>query len=232
MVAGTVDPQEMASSLWLQCCHKGNHKKTLSGLDQEGRFLTTAAAQYPSSMNQILVDLHVSAFLARGEPSERVEGPELLQEPGLQDRKTAVRRGDRCRAPPLADFWDSKPWSLEFSTRWQREEPSNVVESRQILLSLRHLSSSAVNWDTRTLLFTDNLCSLSVFGKGRSSSRSLRHMLRRASAICLCFGMRIVLRWVPSLRNQADGPSRGKPVGAPTPAAAPVKPVVGRTYHG
>ena len=109
MVAGTVDPQEMASSLWLQCCHKGNHKKTLSGLDQEGRFLTTAAAQYPSSMNQVLVDLHVSAFLARGEPSQRAEGPELLQELALQDRKTEVRRGDRCRAPPLADFWDSKP---------------------------------------------------------------------------------------------------------------------------
>ena len=177
--------------------------------------------------------------MERGNPEDRPEGQELLADLVPQDQRRAIRRGERCRAPALGDHWDSELWKLEFSTIWRLQEPSNVVESRQVLLSLRHVCRSSKNWDHRVLLFTDNLCALAVFGKGRSSSKALRHILRRAAALSLCFGVRLVLRWVPSLRNFADGPSRGKPVGAPAPApprpqssaSPPVSTPKSRAYH-
>ena len=60
------------------------------------------------------------------------------------------------------------------------------------------------------MMAVDNLCWLAVIGKARTSSRALKRASRKIAAICLSTGIRLVLRWVPSKRNVADGPSRGR----------------------
>ncbi len=70
------------------------------------------------------------------------------------------------------------------------------------------------------MIFTDSLVSLGVFLKGRSSSRPLLRLARKAAAITLGPSMRRHLRGVESGRNVADGPSRGHGVG-PAPKVLP-----------
>ena len=50
--------------------------------------------------------------------------------------------------------------------------------------------------------------------KGRSSAAGVLHLARQAAAVLLVCGIKLVLRWVASGNNVADGPSRGLPMGA------------------
>ena len=68
-------------------------------------------------------------------------------------------------------------------------------------------------WNKRVLIFTDSLVTLGALSKGRSSARQLLRVCRQAAAVQLGCRIRLYLRWVPSERNLADGPSRGGPIG-------------------
>ena len=57
------------------------------------------------------------------------------------------------------------------------------------------------------------MAGLAALGKGRSSSRRMLQLYRQAAAYTLGYGLKIVSRWVPSLRNWADGVSRGRGLG-------------------
>ena len=61
---------------------------------------------------------------------------------------------------------------------------------------------------------TDSLVSLGVLSKGRSSAKALLHLARVAASVQLAFGILLYLRWVPSEKNIADGPSRQVGLGA------------------
>jgi len=73
---------------------------------------------------------------------------------------------------------------------------------------LQHLARASASCHRRFLILTDNLAALAVLMRGRASARSMRGSARKAAALCLATGMRFVLRWIPSGRNWADGPSR------------------------
>ena len=96
---------------------------------------------------------------------------------------------------------------------WSREEHNNVLEARGVVNVLRHLSRASTVWNKRVLIFTDSLVTLGALSKGRSSARQLLRVCRQAAAVQLGCRIRIYLRWVPSERNLADGPSRGGPIG-------------------
>lgn len=66
--------------------------------------------------------------------------------------------------------------------------------------------------DRRVLVATDNLAGLGVICKGRSSRREMLQAARQLGAISLAYGTRFYMRWVPSKRNWADGPSRQRPI--------------------
>ena len=58
---------------------------------------------------------------------------------------------------------------------------------------------------------------MGVFRKGRTSSSGLLYLARRLAALCMGYQVRLSLRYVPSAKNLADGPSRGMR----TPGVAP-----------
>ena len=57
------------------------------------------------------------------------------------------------------------------------------------------------------------MVTLGCLGKGRSSAPALLRLCRQAASVTLAFGIRLMLRYVPSEFNNADGPSRGLEVG-------------------
>ena len=122
--------------------------------------------------------------------------------------------GERVPVPAIPATWTCPwvPWHELWRTAWQRVEPSNVVELRTAAMAIQHLGRTRRAWHHRILLVVDNLCALAVIGKGRSKTRILRHAARKVASVVLGTGIRIYLRWVPSKRNIADGPSRNRPL--------------------
>ena len=97
--------------------------------------------------------------------------------------------------------------------RWKRVEPSNIIEARTVVIGVRHLGRSRQNWNRRHLFAVDNLATLGCLSKGRSGRPPLSLITRAAAAFVMAYGLRILLRWVESHRNHADGPSRQKSLG-------------------
>ena len=114
----------------------------------------------------------------------------------------------------MMETWLKKErWALTFKGEFQEDEHNNILEMRGVVAVLRHLSRSSRSWGKRILCFTDSLVTLGALGKGRSSARALLRLCRAAAAVQLLCRIKLYLRWVPSERNFADGPSRGGPVG-------------------
>ena len=220
-VVGTV---KNLLSLHRTCIHS-KHSKVLEGRTQDGMFATTSSANYPSELSKCLAHLHINHFLEETN-KDPVDGKELLEELKLCNGKVVTFRGDRIPVPPISVSWDSQVFEEVFRVTWTRTEPSNIVEARQILLTIRHVVRNSQNWNKRVLLATDNLCALACLSKGRSSSRPLLLICRKVAALCMTFGITLLLRWVPTKRNFADGPSRGRSI------VVVENPQSAKSYHG
>ena len=90
-----------------------------------------------------------------------------------------------------------------------------MLELRTVASLARHLGRSSAAWDHKVLVLCDSLVTVGCCRKMRSSSFALLRQLRVIGAVWLGMGIRLVLRWVPTARNPADGPSRGLPVPLP-----------------
>ena len=69
------------------------------------------------------------------------------------------------------------------------------------------------NWDKKVFVICDNQGTIGGLTKGRSSARGILGLLRQAAGALISTGMRVVLRWISSARNHADGPSRQQRLG-------------------
>ena len=104
-------------------------------------------------------------------------------------------------------------WSEVLRFRWKRTEPPNIIEARTVVIGVRHIGRSRSNWNQRHVFSVDNLATLGCLSKGRSGRPPLSLICRAAAAFILAYGIRLLLRWVESHRNHADGPSRQKKLG-------------------
>ena len=84
------------------------------------------------------------------------------------------------------------------------------------------LLNSSENRHNRHLVITDSLVSIGAVMKGRSSSPPILRLLRNLAAWLLLSGATVYARWVPSGRNWADGPSRGRSIQAEAKHRAPL----------
>ena len=112
--------------------------------------------------------------------------------------------------PELEQCWDIPDrWTLLVARAWKHTaEHINIKEARVCLMGLRRLCRSTQNMGTNALSISDNLVSCLVFEKGRSSSKALNRLCRRAAAYQLGCRIQWRLRHIPTGRNIADGPSR------------------------
>jgi hypothetical protein len=99
-------------------------------------------------------------------------------------------------------------WRTIVSTPWREKEHINSLELRAINTAARWAVKSPLSVSSRLLVFSDSQVAVFASIKGRSSSHLLLRRLRSLAACLLASGLRLLLRWIPSECNPADGPSR------------------------
>lgn len=115
---------------------------------------------------------------------------------------------------PVGDvcFADLAPadlsWRTIVSTPWRESEHINSLELRALSTAVRWALKSPDSLASRLLVFSDSQVAVFSSNKGRSSSHLLLRRLRSLAAGLLASGLRLLLRWIPSEDNPADGPSR------------------------
>ena len=101
------------------------------------------------------------------------------------------------------DFRDH--WNLAFTHQWQfRGVHNNISEGKTIVWACQCADVSS-----RTVIYSDSLVCIGAFDKGRSSSYFLNRICQKYLAVQLARDLVLVLCYVPSAENFADGPSRG-----------------------
>lgn len=99
-------------------------------------------------------------------------------------------------------------WRTRYSKRWSDNfEHINALELRAVVMALR-MTIRGHNSGMRVLGLVDSTVVVAAVSKGRSSSFVLLRQLRRLTALCLAYDVRLYLRWVCTESNPADAPSR------------------------
>ena len=111
---------------------------------------------------------------------------------------------------PVPESWvKGLKWRVGAVQTWLSREHNNISEGRCVVLAVHRLTRSRHGRRCKMLVITDSQVVLGTFRKGRSSSPGLLYLARRLAAFSLGYQVRLALRYVPSARNLADGPSRG-----------------------
>ena len=99
-------------------------------------------------------------------------------------------------------------WKVFLSDRWKQSGHISVLETAAVLDLLRKLARNPQEMQFRRFRLIDNQSVLGVLAKGRSSSQALQAPFTRISALLVATETRLILGWVQSALNPADGQSR------------------------
>ena len=115
------------------------------------------------------------------------------------------------RPPPAVEVeWGPRrAWRLGPVMTWRESEHNNVGEMRIAVCAIERAARSPACRGCRILLLSDSMVSIGALAKGRSSSRPILRLCRRALAVVVAARLRVACRYVPTWLNAADGPSRG-----------------------
>eukprot|EP00438_Fugacium_kawagutii_P001254 Skav223450 [mRNA] locus=scaffold350:865004:869587:- [translate_table: standard] len=120
---------------------------------------------------------------------------------------------DRLRSTVPPHLWK---WKVVCGWRWrypavgadQKPEHINKLELRAVLSSLKWRVQKQRLRKRRFLHLVDSQVCLMILNKGRSSARSLQHVMKKISCLLLLSGTVCLVGYVESSLNPADEPSR------------------------
>jgi hypothetical protein len=101
-------------------------------------------------------------------------------------------------------------WETVLSVPWRWRENINVAEARARDLAIRLRARQRSCQRQRYVHLMDSQVNLACIAKGRTGSRRVGHVMRRASATLLATGLHEVVAYVRSDRNPADRASRDR----------------------
>jgi len=127
-----------------------------------------------------------------------------------------LRRPDRRLEPtipfsllPRVLFDENKTtWTRIAKGRWKFADAIALGESRAVIRLLQMLARNQEAHGHQVLNLEDNMVAAYSFAKGRSSTHPLNFLLRRRCALCLASNLRILLPWLETDLEPADGISR------------------------
>ena len=85
----------------------------------------------------------------------------------------------------------------------------NIEEGIALIRYLKWVLRSSSRFNHRVVLLVDSKVVLGAVAKGRSSSKPLNALVRRAAALCFAGGLTLHCVFISTKHNPADWPSRG-----------------------
>ena len=104
-------------------------------------------------------------------------------------------------------------WRTQHSWPWQSQQHINILEVHAYFMHLRHRARSTRKHHNRFVHILDSTVATGVIAKGRSSSRRLNRVSRRAMALVIATDMYPLVMWTISSWNFSDHGSRQHDVG-------------------
>ena len=111
------------------------------------------------------------------------------------------------------DLMLSSKWETVRSWFWKRKGHINVLEMSSAVSNLASVGRSASS--VRFCCCVDSAVCKGAFSKGRSASRALQPLLKRACALCVCSDLYPGWIYTPTRLNCADDPTRDCPLRGP-----------------
>lgn len=99
-------------------------------------------------------------------------------------------------------------WEPIFHCKWQTAEHINPLEARAIMLALFWKARQGSAFNKRVFHVTDSYVCQSIFSKGRTSSKMIQPIIRRANALLMASFLYLYLSHVDSIENPTDEASR------------------------
>jgi hypothetical protein len=192
------------------CCHcAGGHRASVTVRKSREPWGQTSSFFPPQLADSLAKQVCLEVDWERAEVLRAEILPDIIGDAG-----ETKRRGRKIPVPTCSHRWGKvSRWRRVALTRWGRKEHINILEARAWLLGVRHCSRSPGRRGLRVLYLVDSLVVLGAVGKGRSSCFALNQILRRAASHSLLWGTKVMMRWIPTWMNPADGPSRGGRIG-------------------
>ncbi|CAE7708857.1 AMY1.1 [Symbiodinium sp. CCMP2592] len=107
-------------------------------------------------------------------------------------------------------FLNPQDYEVVLKGRWNHtQEHITLKEGRSLVLAVRRIARNANNQGRKHLILVDNLALAFCLGKSRAANHSMLRVAQKIGAIALAANLGLRVRWIPSERNVADGPSRG-----------------------
>ena len=128
----------------------------------------------------------------------------------LKASTDSLPRADRFRASLPARLWK---WRTICGWKWKpfdrdAEEHINKLEMRAVYTAIKWRLFRARSPGKRCLHLVDSMVSLQVLNKGRSSSRKLRVLTKKMTALLIAGRTLLLLAYTHTSQNPADRPSR------------------------
>lgn len=150
-------------------------------------------------------------------PRERAQGLDVVGDPRTArasksegDIKDMYSYNNYFPEVPL-DVTEPSAWQTKLMGRWSNTgEHITVKEGRALVLAIKRLTRSSSSRGQRHLVLLDSFALCMAVNKGRACNFKMLRCMQQLSALCLAGGFSVRVRWVPSERNVADGPSRGQ----------------------
>lgn len=158
----------------------------------EGKY-TKDSAIYPPALAERFAECFADA-LQRSEDLQRDEAP--------YEGGESVFVNDVLR---------SSAWSEERSWWWKSHSHINLLETR-VVLSLLHEKLVRGEVDRRSVILLDSSVARCALSKGRSSSKALQPLLKKACAVQIGAGLFPALNHAPTKLNVSDDPTRGREI--------------------
>ena len=105
---------------------------------------------------------------------------------------------------------NSVSWCTAIKHKWCEKEQIHLLEGEALILGMRWLLRSKESLHKRVVIMGDNQSLIGAVCKGRSSKSRFNRICQRVASLALAGDVEIVMRYISSKNNPADGPSRFK----------------------
>ena len=109
------------------------------------------------------------------------------------------------RQSAAAGWW---LWDKVFAYRWDKTDHINALEMRAIIHAVEWRITHLKEGHCRIFHLTDSYICMSIISKGRTSSRMLKPLLARLTALLLAFDIYLIVVHIESTENPTDNDSR------------------------